>query len=678
MDKRDEEEIEYAPKGMFPEDDDDDSFEIDVNEELDVWNRGSGYTWGGGQSWWSRSYVGSSMTGMWNTGSYLADDHASRMLKNKGHIDSLCKVVDPTVPHTLEFATKHGSGHTDMRRGHIVVDGSLIRHNDKKLDILAGLAIHEKLHVIHSTPLMRWQKQYRDSNISSYGERDLFQSISNIVEDEYIERQLHKTCAGYVHYIESCKEHYFGEVKHDVDEDTSQFGDLINTFLMLVRYPSKIDLDRRKRHAPHIRILMSMIKTGIDSREDTYTCIKQVHEYLVRQAKEMNDDGKESLDEAMAGLKDRADADAKRRFEDAFPEGTDDHLTEEQRKEMIEAIAKDRLRTLKSEWLRKHDAPAVDKLWTPKSKDIVNRALHESMDTISKEIVKKMNEMADSDYYETDIGSLALTNGQKEISWKKHMSNEHDTATYLHDKSAMRREISKLKKKVQLYGNIQKHNIYNQKRGILNKRQLHKIPMGMTDLFKATIVNEDKPLDVCLLVDESGSMGYHTMREARQGAIAIKEALADNDMINLWVYGHSADDTKRGRTEMIEYHSPTMKDRPMAMGGMRARCENRDGNAIVSSVQRIKGESDNNGHKLMIVLSDGQPSADCYRGADAVDHTKKCVKYAETQGWSIIQVGFSGAMKWHMERMFDNWVYVDDSSKLGDTVSKIIRKVIKI
>ena len=678
MDKRDEEEIEYAPKGMFPEDDDDDSFEIDVNEELDVWNRGSGYTWGGGQSWWSRSYVGSSMTGMWNTGSYLADDHASRMLKNKGHIDSLCKVVDPTVPHTLEFATKHGSGHTDMTRGHIVVDGSLIRHNDSKLDILAGLAIHEKLHVIHSTPLMRWQKQYRDSNISSYGERDLFQSISNIVEDEYIERQLHKTCAGYVHYIESCKEHYFGEVKHDVDEDTSQFGDLINTFLMLVRYPSKIDLDRRKRHAPHIRILMSMIKTGIDSREDTYKCIKQVHEYLVRQAKEMNDDGKESLDDAMAGLKDRADADAKRRFEDAFPEGTDDHLTEEQRKEMIEAIAKDRLRTLKSEWLRKHDAPAVDKLWTPKSKDIVNRALHESMDTISKEIVKKMNEMADSDYYETDIGSLALTNGQKEISWKKHMSNEHDTRTYLEAKSAMRKEISKLKKKVQLYGNIQKHNIYNQKRGILNKRQLHKIPMGMTDLFKATIVNEDKPLDVCLLVDESGSMGYHTMREARQGAIAIKEALADNDMINLWVYGHSADDTKRGRTEMIEYHSPTMKDRPMAMGGMKARCENRDGNAIVSSVQRIKGESDNNGHKLMIVLSDGQPSADCYRGADAVDHTKKCVKYAETQGWSIIQVGFSGATKWHMERMFDNWVYVDDSSKLGDTVSKIIRKVIKI
>ncbi len=242
----------------------------------------------------------------------------------------------------------------------------------------------------------------------------------------------------------------------------------------------------------------------------------------------------------------------------------------------------------------------------------------------------------------------------------------------------MKAEISKLKKKVQLYGNLQKYNIYNQKRGMLNKRQLHKIPMGMTDLFKATVINEDKPLDVCLLVDESGSMGSYTMASARNGAIAIKEALSDNEKINLWVYGHSADETKRGVTEMIEYWSPTMKDRPMAMGGMKARYENRDGNAIIASAQRIKGESDNQAHKLMIVLSDGAPSADCYRGHQAQDHTKRAVKYAETQGWSIIQVGFSGAREYYMSKMFDNWIYVADDNMLGDEVSKIIRKVIKI
>ena len=56
--------IEYAPKGMFPEDDDEDSYEIDVDEDLDVWNRGSSYTWGKTTSWWQGSYGGSTMSGI--------------------------------------------------------------------------------------------------------------------------------------------------------------------------------------------------------------------------------------------------------------------------------------------------------------------------------------------------------------------------------------------------------------------------------------------------------------------------------------------------------------------------------------------------------------------------------------------------------------------------------------
>ena len=674
---------EYAPKGMFPADDEEDSYEIDIDEDLDVWNRGGGYTWGGGTSWWQNSYSGSSMTGMWSTNVYTKDNHAGRMLKNKGHIDSLCKVVDPTVAHTLEFATRHGSGHTDMNRGHIVVDGSLIRYNDDKLDTLAGLAIHEKLHVIHSMPLMKWQREVRHELTKSAGQQELFHSVANIVEDEYIERQLHKTCAGYVHYIEACKEHYFAKSEIDVNDETSKFGDLINTFLMLVRYPSKIDMDRRKRHAPHIRILMSAIKSGIDSREDTKTCIKLVYKYLKAQADKMADEDGEDTESVMEGLKKSATDYATDRIDESFGmEGDPDcDIDSKMRKEMVDSLTGDRFRALKRRYdSERLDRMGVDKVWDDEHREMIKKLsdYDSDYDTISKDLAKKISDMADSDYYETDIGKLALRDGQKSITWKKFLPDEYNIRRYKDAKDHMRSQISKLKKKVQLYGNLQKHNIYNQKRGMLNKRQLHKIPMGMTDLFKATVINEDKPLDVCLLVDESGSMGSYTMAHARNGAIAIKEALSGNDKINLWVYGHSADETSRGTTEMIEYYSPTMKDRPMAMGGMKARYENRDGNAIIASAQRIKGESDNQSHKLMIVLSDGAPSADGYRGHDAIDHTKKAVKYAETQGWSIIQVGFSGATSWTMEKMFDNWVYVEDDNKLGDTVSKIIRKVIKI
>jgi nitric oxide reductase activation protein len=80
----------------------------------------------------------------------------------------------------------------------------------------------------------------------------------------------------------------------------------------------------------------------------------------------------------------------------------------------------------------------------------------------------------------------------------------------------------------------------------------------------------------------------------------------------------------------------------------------------------------------MIVLSDGEPSAAGYRGDISYSHTRKCVKYAESRGWHVIQLGFAGARRYSMEKMFTNWLYIDDTEKIGDEVSKIIRKVIKV
>ena len=68
-----------------------------------------------------------------------------------------------------------------------------------------------------------------------------------------------------------------------------------------------------------------------------------------------------------------------------------------------------------------------------------------------------------------------------------------------------------------------------------------------------------------------------------------------------------------------------------------------------------------------------------YRGDTAINHTRKCVKYTETKGWNIIQLGFSGAHEYYMKRMFTNWIYIGNaSSTLGDQTAKIIRKVLKI
>ena len=121
-----------------------------VSATGDLYGRTSGYTWGSGGSWWNRG-VGA-MTSMWGQSSVYQSDKKQRLLKHKRHLDSLCKVVDPTVPHTLNYSTE--ASYSSINRGLIYVDGSLLEINDDKLDIVAGLAIHEKLHLVHSKPLL--------------------------------------------------------------------------------------------------------------------------------------------------------------------------------------------------------------------------------------------------------------------------------------------------------------------------------------------------------------------------------------------------------------------------------------------------------------------------------------------------------------------------------------------
>ena len=664
-------ELEEAPKGMFPEDDD----EYIIEGDLDVWGRGDSYTWNKPTtSWWSTG--SSTFSGMWGGTSYYAgsrDSDAIRLNRHKSHLDSLCKVVAPHVKHTLAFG-QTDTAYTNMEKGHIVIDGSLLKESDSNLDMTCGLAIHEKLHVVHSKPLHRWMKDMMRNPKVKYGERELLHSICNIVEDEYIERQLSISCPGYVHYIEKVKDHYFGKDAKATADSGHEFTDIINTLLLLVRYPSLLSDDRKKRHAPHIRFFMDELKDGINDRESTYECITNIWIYMKNVWKDMGDDPDEEA------AHDEADRKADEYMAEILGDYKDmgiDPPTEEKQESMRKAVYKDEFERL----MRSHDFSGDGRMLEAIRDSAKELADYEDLaEGLSRQMIKAINDLADSDYKEITIDkSIAISKSQSKISWRKAKQKPHHVHEYKDAVDTMRQQINKLKRKIDLYGNTMPMTIRNQKRGMLDKRMLHRIPTGRTDLFKASITDEDKPLDVCLLVDESGSMGHYTMTKARQSAIALKEALADNPMLNLWVFGHTADEYERGITEMYEYWSPSMTDRPMAMGSMRAKYENRDGNAIIASADRVKAESTTpDAQKLMIVLSDGEPSAAGYRGDISYSHTAKCVKYAETRGWHVIQLGFAGARKYSMAKMFTNWLYIDDTDKIGDEVSKIIRKVIKV
>ena len=642
-----------------------------VSAHGDLWNRGSGFTWGG-SSYWSGG--GATSWGNWSR----STNDSARMLKHKRHLDSLCKVVDPTVKHSLHFATD-SKNYSNMANGTIYVDGTLIENDDDKLDILAGLSIHEKLHLVHTKPLTKWEREYSHQNHLSPAQERLLHNICNIIEDEYIESQLAKTHAGYTMYIEKVKQHFFGKHGHKIDEfNGNPIADIMNTLLAMVRYPQSISADRRKKHSKHIQFFARALKDALTDRHSTFMAMDSIYCYMNQLAKEeakkhKGTDEEEILRRADERLKDLLGEWGESVCEEMSAEDMErikDRLIEKERDEAERGDRYDRKEKL---------SRALDKF----AKELADYSL--DRDTISDELANEIDELADSDYSEEkwDVSrALGLRQGGK-VTWRnQRASSDYDKSKYTEAERNMKSAIGQLKRKIQLYGDTRINTIRNQRRGKLDKRMLHKIPLGRPDLFKNVIIDEDKPLDVCLLVDESGSMGSWKMAKARETAIALRESLKDNQALNLWVFGHTADGYEwdgKGDTNMSVYWSPTYKSDIKAMGAMRARSENRDGMAILASAERVKAESPSlGGNKLMIVISDGEPSADKYRFPIGVPHTKKCVRHIEGQGWNVIQIGISGAREHIMKDMFTNYILCEDTAELPTKVSKVIRRVIKV
>tara|TARA_R110002012_G_scaffold52090_2_gene133959 strand:+ start:1582 stop:3711 length:2130 start_codon:yes stop_codon:yes gene_type:complete len=642
-----------------------------VSSTGDIWNRGSGYTWGA-SSW--NTFSGA---GMWSSGSawtHHKQNSAMRLLKHKRHLDSLCKVVDPSVKHTLEFSTTSGRNMTNMRTGHIVIDGTLVEDNDDKLDVLSGIAIHEKLHVIHSKPMLKWEESYRYDNGLRELHSQLLHAIVNTVEDEYIEKQLSKDCGGFVSYIAATKKHFFDkDVKAKLEDKASQYNDILNTLLSLVRYPESIDDDRRRRHAKHIRFFARALNNALDSRENMYKCIDALYTYMAQLAQKMADE-----DKGDGGASERIEEGIEKKLSELKDALGGSDISGDDWKHITEKITADMTRLHKDRRTPMERAIGDTEAFT----SICGATEYKPKGKISEATAKEIEDLSDSDYHETKLGrSDCINPRQTKITWRRAKSKPHHVHKYKEESKIMKPQINKLRRKIDLYGATEKLTIRNQKRGRLDKRMLHRIPMGSRELFKNTIVKDDKPIDVCLLVDESGSMGGHRIRQARRSCIALKEVLEENPKLNLWVMGHTADGyewhDQQNTTNMTVYNSPTIKDRHYSLGSMTAKCENRDGNAILAAAGKVTQESESPmSNKLMIVMSDGAPAAINYGGTRGMEHVRDVVRGLESKGWGVIQVGFGGAS--FQDRMFTNHIFVDDTTKLADKVGKIIRKVIKV
>ena len=222
-------------------------------------------------------------------------------------------------------------------------------------------------------------------------------------------------------------------------------------------------------------------------------------------------------------------------------------------------------------------------------------------------------------------------------------------------------------------------NIYGCRQGLLDTSKIAEAIQGVPQVYYRTCEVKTSKVAVGILVDESGSMSGDRINRAREAAILLNEALGSIPGVELFIYGHSADQHRPGNTEITIYREPGYNNK-YALASISDKYENRDGIAILETAKRIRKFTKT--PTLLFVISDGSPSARDYRGEEAIIDTGKKVKLVEsTMGMSVVQITISDFYNdycsHYIKNMFSKSIHLEDNlDDLAIELGKVLRNAV--
>jgi hypothetical protein len=184
---------------------------------------------------------------------------------------------------------------------------------------------------------------------------------------------------------------------------------------------------------------------------------------------------------------------------------------------------------------------------------------------------------------------------------------------------------------------------------------------------------------IVLLEDESGSMSGKKSEIARRIGVMFERATEGVKGVDLYVYGHTTGEQRADddTTRIFKYYEGRDRGNRECLGQIGAHNTNRDGHAILEVGLRVRRLVNKPKEKIiLIVVSDGQPSASTPGGYDGVSYTKACVNYLEKyQNTEVIQVAIEGGIQ--SAKMFNKFVTFTNFATLVGDLGGLLEKIIK-
>lgn len=192
--------------------------------------------------------------------------------------------------------------------------------------------------------------------------------------------------------------------------------------------------------------------------------------------------------------------------------------------------------------------------------------------------------------------------------------------------------------------------------------------------YKNALPSETPELAVALLLDESGSMWGERSDYARASGIILHDFCTSLG-IPVMVYGHSTEGSTVMLYSYAEFDGIDGDDRYRLMD-VKARSNNRDGAALRFVAEQLVKRPEE--VKLLILVSDGQPSDNGYYGS-AAEEDLRGIKLEYRRRGVIFIAAAIGDDKRDIERIYgDSFLDITDLTQLPVKLTNMVKRHIRV
>ena len=619
---------------------------------------------------YTSTYKGSTRLG-WDTkvsgsySSFFAPDLNKRKLLRDSyrHACDIRDIMD--IPRSIRIQL-NVDAETSCTDGKTVIVSTKVYDDNKidnnvKLDVFLGTTIHEFSHILY-TDMAKIRKNRPN--------KFLF-NLFNTIEDERIEYNTTQNYPGYANFIGQAKYYYF-DLLYKKAEKQDDLMDVLQNILYIVRYPARVDTKVIYRH----QVLFDKIKKVLcdfgNNSKEAYDKAEKIYKLLLDYFKfpppppEEQQEGDEEQDQSDSseGQSDSGEG----------QEGSDGSSDPQNSKQSSQKQdSKDNEGSDKNSKTQSSPKSGSDEGSAGKKKqEPIQAYTQEEIKQAAEKLAEQMrhlitsNTSLNSNEIKDEWDSKEIADECKQIKNDVFIVKQEDYERgYKADFDTVKQHINGLVNTFSKFFVEQEYRLTGMRRGVLDTNKLAEAYQAVETVYSNKFKRTTPGLDVCVLIDESGSMSGTNIASARKCAILLNEVFLRLKQCDFYVYGHTADNRHMGEVTINVYRDHWNRNR-YALGKVESYSNNKDSVAIEETYKMVRKQTSK--PLLMFVISDGAPNAYGLRGQPAVEEVKKVVNRIESNGDTLVcQIAIESHFR--PQDMFNHYVVMTDMNTFPSDLS---------